>query len=109
MAITKVTGDLIADATIKTTNIFQINTISTDTTAATNNLYVLSDSVTLTLPANPVQGDAVYVINRSDTLTPVIARNGSNIMGVSEDFTIDIINAPLEFVYSDVSNGWIII
>lgn len=130
MAITKVTGDLIETGAITAANLasgaidtqvqtylatnnyaqdFTINTVSTNTTAVTNNLYVLTASITLTLPATPSQGDVVYLINRSDTTTPIVARNGSNIMGAAEDFTVDVVNASLEFVYSDASNGWIII
>lgn len=70
---------------------------------------VTASSTTLTLPSSPAAGDAVYISigNFDDT---VINRNGSNIMGVAEDLTLDKAYVGLTFIYSgDASQGWRII
>lgn len=81
--------------------------VSTPTNAAAGGFYVLTASTTITLPATPAAGDPVYVVNRSGTATPVIARNGSNIMGLAEDLTLDSENAPVTLVYADATRGWV--
>lgn len=70
--------------------------------------FVSTSGVTLTLPATPSQGDKVGIIvgNVVDT---IVARNGSYIMGLDEDLTIDTANAGFELVYTDAANGWRII
>ena len=84
-------------------------TASTNTTASSSTLYVLTASVTLTLPASPSVGTTVGVANFSNTFTPVVARNGSNIMGVADDMTLDIKNVALTLVYTDATRGWVIV
>ena len=81
--------------------------IGTNTAAVRNTLYVLTASLTLTLPASPAVGDTVKVSNLSGTTTCVVARNGSNIQGLAEDLTIDSLNAALELVYADATRGWV--
>lgn len=81
--------------------------ISSNTTANKFTLYVITASCTLTLPASPAAGDWVTFSNRSGTATPVIARNGKNIMGRAEDMTV---NSPAYFgtlIYADATRGWI--
>lgn len=81
--------------------------IGTNTAAARNTLYVLTASLTLTLPASPAVGDTVKVSNLSGTTTCVVARNGSNIQGLAEDLTIDSLNAAITLVYADATRGWV--
>lgn len=83
--------------------------ISTNTNASTSVTYVLTASLTLTLPASPTAGDWVGVVNRSNTITPVVARNGSNIMGAADDLTIDDTSAALTLMYADATRGWVLI
>lgn len=83
--------------------------VSTNTSATATNTYVLLSSVTLTLPASPVEGDYVKVSNRSGTVTCVLGRNGSNIMGIAEDMTLDNANAGLSLVYTNSTNGWVFV
>ena len=85
------------------------NVIATNTNAASNNLYVLTASLTLTLPAFPQVGDWIKVSDRSGTTTSVIGRNGNNIMGSATDLTIDVDNATLELAYADATNGWVLL
>lgn len=81
--------------------------IGTNTAATRNTLYVLTASLTLTLPASPAVGDTVKVSNLSGTTTAVVARNGSNIQGLAEDLTIDSLNAAITLVYADATRGWV--
>jgi hypothetical protein len=86
-----------------------VSVISTNTTAVSETLYVLTASLTLTLPTSPSVGDLVGVSNQSGTVTCVIARSSQNIMGIAEDLTLDINNAGFTLVYSGASKGWSII
>lgn len=87
-----------------------VEVISTDTTAVGHNyLYVLTASLTLTLPPSPSAGDSIKISNRSGTTTCVLGRNGNNIMGSASDLTLDSAAASFELIYSDATNGWVII
>ena len=80
------------------------------TATATNRQvrYVTSDSQTITLPSSPSAGNEVVVINGNFTGTTV-ARNGSNIMSLGENMTLDIAYAAVTFLYVDSTRGWIVI
>jgi len=86
-----------------------VSVISTDTTAAANTLYVFTASLTLTLPASPSIGDSIKISNRSNVATCVLGRNGNNILGDASDLTLDTPSASFELVYTDTTNGWVII
>ena len=86
-----------------------VNVINSSTTATANNLYVFTANLTLTLPASPSAGDSIKISNRSGVATCVLARNGSNIMGSASDLTLDTASASFELIYSDATNGWVII
>lgn len=87
-----------------------VEVISTNTTAVGHNyLYVLTASLTLTLPSSPSAGDSIKISNRSGTTTCVLGRNGNNIMGSASDLTLDSATASFELIYSDATNGWVII
>jgi hypothetical protein len=86
----------------------QVSVITTSTAAIKNYLYVFTANLTLTLPASPTIGDRVGIANRSDVLTCVIARNGSNIAGLAEDMTVDVLNIGFELVYTDATQGWVL-
>lgn len=90
------------------TTIGTVNVISTDTTAVASRLYVLTASLTLTLPASPSVGDWVQISNMSGTTTPVVARNSSNIMALAEDLTLNKANAGFTMEYADATRGWVI-
>jgi hypothetical protein len=61
-----------------------------------------SGAWTLTLPASPVSGDVVVIVDGADfsvnNLT--VARNGSTIAGLSEDLVLDIGNVSVHLVYA---------
>ena len=87
-----------------------VSVISTNTTAVVDTLYVLTASLTLTLPASPSTGDKVLLSNRTGTTTAVVARNGNNIQGLAQDLTIDALEIGLTLIYTgDATQGWIII
>jgi hypothetical protein len=88
---------------------YSVSVISSDTTAVANTLYVLTATLTLTLPASPSAGDSVKISNRSGVATAIIDRNSENIMGVASDLTLDKLNAGFELIYSDSAQGWILI
>lgn len=86
-----------------------VSVISSNTTAVSGNLYVLTANLTLTLPASPSAGNYIKVSNRSGVATCTIARNSENIMGAASDLTLDKLNAGFELIYSGSAQGWILI
>jgi hypothetical protein len=88
---------------------YSVAVISSDTTAVSDTLYVLTANLTLTLPASPSDGNSVKVSNRSGVATCVIARNGENIMGSASDLTIDKLNSGFELIYAGSAQGWVLI
>lgn len=86
-----------------------VSVISTNTTASSGNLYVLTANLTLTLPASPSAGDYIKVSNRSGVATCTIARNSENIMGAASDLTLDKLNSGFELIYSGSAQGWVLI
>ncbi len=83
--------------------------VNNNTTAVANKVYVFTASLTLTLPSSPASGDTIKISNRSLVDTCILARNGSNILGAAEDLTLDNAGASFELIYTDTSNGWVII
>ena len=88
---------------------YTVSVIGTNTSAANDTLYILTASLTLTLPASPSAGDKIGVSNMSGTTTPTIARNGNNIAGLAEDLTLDVDNLGIQLVYSGATKGWILL
>jgi len=91
----------------------QVNTrltsevISTNTNASAGTMYYIDTTgTTLTLPSTPTVGDVVGVSEVSGGTTSVIARNGSNIMSLGEDLTLDQAYAAFRLTYVDSSVGW---
>jgi hypothetical protein len=69
-------------------------------------VVVTAATQTITLPATPLPGACVTVVVAGTWLDTVVARNGSNIMGLAQDLTLNIANAALQFTYTDATNGW---
>lgn len=78
--------------------------------AVANNQYVLTNvaATTVTLPASPAAGDTVYVTVANSLNTNVVARNGSNIMGLAQDLTLDAPYASAQLRYSNATKGWVL-
>ncbi len=100
LAFSKITGSGVLSKNVQV--------ISTNTTAVSGRTYVLTASLTLTLPASPTAGMTVEIINRSGTVTAVVGRNAVNIMGLAEDMTIDDLNASFTLTYADATRGWVV-
>jgi hypothetical protein len=89
--------------------------ISTNTTAEAGMGYFVDTSgggIVVTLPSTAELGDQVGIVDYSGSFTTnicTVARNGHNIMGLTEDFECDIENLGILFVYADVTQGWKIV
>jgi len=94
-------------------------TVDWDTTAKTasftavsgNGYFVntTSGAVTMTLPATPSAGDIVYVKDYTGTFSTnacTVARNGSNIRGSANNFSLEKNNSGAVFIYVDGTEGW---
>ena len=101
-------GDNITIASTVSTN-YSVSVISSNTTAVANTLYVLTATLTLTLPASPSAGDSIKISNRSGVATATVARNSEKIMGATSDLTLDKLNAGFEMIYSGSAQGWVLI
>ena len=110
------TGDVVEVMIITSVSLVQpvaanyvVSTISTNTQAIKNTLYVFTANLTLTLPATPSDGDSIKISNLSTVATCVLARNGSLIMGSGTDLTLNNAAASFELIYSGATKGWVII
>lgn len=68
-----------------------------------------SDTMTITLPSSPVIGNRVKIIDGKNDWSAnnvTIDRNGSNIDGLSSDFTLNVGGSWIEFIYMDATEGW---
>lgn len=88
-------------------------TISTTATSKTlTNLErctVTASGQTITLPATPSAGWEATVSIAGTFTDTVVARNGSNIMSLAENMTIDKGNISVTYYYVDATRGWRII
>lgn len=81
----------------------------TGQSASANNHYVLTNTgaaTTVTLPASPVDGDIIWVMNTTSRTDHVIARNGQLLQGVAEDMTINIANVNIQLRFINTTIGW---
>lgn len=109
MAI-QVSGTTVIDDSRKLVNYrLTSSEISTNTDATAGQYYVATASLTLTLPATPTVGDIVGFQNSSGTITCVIERNGSNIMSLAQNLTIDSLNASVLLQYVSATRGWVFV
>lgn len=88
---------------------YNVQVVSQDATADAFYVYVLTASVTLTLPASPSVGQWIKISNRSGVATCVLGANTNKIMGASADLTLNTASASFELVYSGTAQGWVII
>ena len=74
-------------------------------TAASNKRYRLTaNSITVTLPASPADGDWVELIG--SVTGCLVARNGKTIMGLSEDLSLNVSHFAVRLVYVAADSGW---
>lgn len=81
----------------------------TSVSAVASNHYVLTNAATttVTLPASPNSGDAVWITVANGRTDNVIARNGKPINTLAEDMTLDSAYAGVQLRYADATRGWI--
>lgn len=86
---------------------YTITTTSTGKTLA-NLEYctAVSDGISLVLPASPSVGNKVMIGVGGNFSNVKIERNGSNIMGIGEDMTIDKPYVTLTLIYINSALGW---
>lgn len=86
---------------------YTITTTSTGKTLA-NLEYctAVSDGISLVLPASPSVGNKVMIGVGGNFSNVKIERNGSNIMGIGEDMTIDNPYVTLTLIYINSALGW---
>jgi len=70
---------------------------------------VTASGQTITLPATPAAGAEVAVTVAGTFTDTILARNGSNIMNLAEDITIDVADVSVTVYYVDATRGWRII
>ena len=84
-------------------------TATSKTLAANERCTVTASGQTLTLPATPSAGNEVTVTVAGTFIDTVIGRNGSNIMSLAENMTIDKPNVSVTLYYVDATRGWRVI
>jgi hypothetical protein len=68
-----------------------------------------SGAYTITLPPTPTLGNKVIIAdlaNNSSINNITVGRNSEKIDGVEENFTIDVNNGSVEFIYTNTTYGW---
>ena len=81
-------------------------------TASINDVIFVNTSAsahTITLPATPVLGHKVLISdlsNNANINNITVGRNSEKIDGAEENFTIDINNGSVEFIYTNTTYGW---
>ena len=98
------TGGLVLDTKIKTANY----TAESGDTVIVN---TTSTAWTLTLPPTPAVNDYVGIIDSHGQLSVnnlTVGRNGSNIMSLAEDLTVDTDYSRFNLIYVDATIGWVI-
>lgn len=96
------------------------NQVNWDTTAKTAGFTAVagtgyfvnttSGAITVTLPATPSAGDLVGIkdyANTANTNNITIDRNGSNIQGTANNFTISVAGTSITLIYVDGTQGWV--
>jgi hypothetical protein len=87
--------------------LYNITTTSTSKTLSNLEYCTVTEyNLTITLPSSPSVGDKVIIGISGDYTNTTIARNGSNIMGLVEDMTIDFGYVTLTFIYINSTLGW---
>lgn len=91
------------------TNYTVTTTAVSKTLANRERCTVTAAAQTITLPATPSAGNEVTVTIGGTFTDTAIARNGSNIMSLAEDLTVDKANISVTLYYVDATRGWRII
>lgn len=84
------------------------NLAATATTLVSGVRYRANATASHTMPLAPAVGDLVYIRNTSEANTVTLFRNGSNFLGLADDFVLDgpVANVGFCFIYSGSGPGW---
>jgi len=90
--------------------IYTITTTATSKTLANRErCTITATGQTITLPATPSAGFEVSITNASGGIDTIIDRNGSQIMSLAENMTLDKQDVTVSLYYVDATRGWRII
>lgn len=108
MAI-KISGISVIDDNRRTLNTRLTTVVVTANTSATagNNYFLNGAGIVVTLPSTPTAGDQVGISEVEGDTTSSVARNGSKIMSLDEDLTIDNAYGVFKLTYVDATEGWV--
>jgi hypothetical protein len=87
---------------------------TTGFTAVASNGYpcnTTSAAFTVTLPATPSVGDQVQIVDYAGTFATkniTLARNGSNITGVADNYVLTTNRESIILTYIDATQGWVV-
>jgi hypothetical protein len=87
---------------------------TTGFTAIASNIYpcnTTSAAFTVTLPASPIAGNQVQIIDYAGTFATkniTLARNGSNITGVADNYALTTNRESIILTYIDATQGWVV-
>jgi len=103
------------DANFTNLNTDKLEVYTFTTTAVSKTLAnrerctVTANGQTITLPASPSAGWEVTITLAGAFISTVVARNGSNIMSLAENMTLDVADSATTLVYINSTRGWIIL
>lgn len=82
-----------------------VHVTTTTQTAIPGQHYSLENAAatTVTLPASPIDGDVVWVTVNNGRTDNVLSRNSTQIMGVAEDMTLDVV---MTYQLRFISTSW---
>ncbi len=97
-------------------NIYDMTVVTTDVTLTTGSTYVqlvnvASSGITVTLPANPIDGQVFRIKDAAGSALAyniTIARNGKLIDGGTIDGILNTDNGALEIVYNNALGSWFV-
>lgn len=88
---------------------YSVEYVTTAVTASMHSLHLLRGSVSMSLPI-AAEGDWIKVSNRlTSSYAHLVPGGTQKIMGETGSLEIDTDNAGLEFIYTDSTDGWILI
>ena len=102
----------LTSSTASSTYLGQYTTTTTATSKTLSNrerCSVTAAGLTITLPASPSAGWEVSITVAGAFTDTVVARNGSNLMSLAENMTLDKADVTATLYYVDATRGWRII
>jgi len=104
---TYLTQSAAASAALNYLSIYTHTTTATSKTLANRErCTVTAAGQTITLPSTPSAGWEVTVLIAGTFLDTIVDRNGTNIMSLAENMTIDKPDVSVTFYYVDATRGW---